>query len=341
MKRFSNHAIGIAAAALAVCVVANDATAAIVTFQDGLNGYDGTRDSILWNREDNGRTRTQQTNYGQYGVIVAGHSGQNQSGNHNYSARSGVIAFDDIIGTGAGHPQIPASATVNNATLRFHMAGQFIGAQIFAPAMFQATPLTHAWGAQGSNRMSADFPFFDPAPQEGTVSAGYAFARLPYNAGDPNGPYGPGDWWGLATDQTDGPTTDALALGLQAAVAPTAPLPNYDQGGSGLFPGEIHSSTFVATVDYDVTAAVQAMLAGTIDNNGWYLNTVNWFDQQWYYSSEWGDPSLYTGGWGEPIAALSDTGYRPQLIVDFIPEPSTVTLLGLGILGLLTRRRRA
>ena len=95
-------------------------------------------------------------------------------------------------------------------------------------------------------------------------------------------------------------------------------------------------------MDYDVTASLQAMVGGSQDNNGWYLTAGNWFDQQWYYSSDYGDPSIFTGGWGEQTTAQSFTSYRPQLIVDFvIPEPSTVALLGIGLLGLLARRRSA
>ena len=151
MKKINQHLIGFAAGALVVCAAGMEANAAVITFQDGLNGYDGTRDSMLWNREDNGRTRTQQTNYGQYGMLVAGHGGLNRSGNHNTDARSSVISFDDILGTGAGHPQIgPNISTINSATLRFHVNGQFIGNPVFGPAVFRRVRSDARMGCPGN-----------------------------------------------------------------------------------------------------------------------------------------------------------------------------------------------
>jgi len=77
------------------------------------------------------------------------------------------------------------------------------------------------------------------------------------------------------------------------------------------------------------------VLAGTMDNNGWFLTTHYEHDHLYYFTSEYGDPGVSPDP--PPAGYL---GYRPELIVEWIPEPATMGLLLLG-LPLMIRRRRS
>ena len=70
--------------------------------------------------------------------------------------------------------------------------------------------------------------------------------------------------------------------------------------------------------DWDVTSAVQDWLNGTTQNNGFLLNSIS-------------------GGAGNDVrwASVQYTGFDPpRLIIDVIPEPSSLVLSGMGFGGL-------
>ena len=83
-------------------------------------------------------------------------------------------------------------------------------------------------------------------------------------------------------------------------------------------------STIDQYVGFDVTADVAAYAAGTLDNNGWWIGT----------SAYWPTSGLYQVG-----GAYAGWVLMPSLVVEYIPEPMTLTLLGLGTLVTLRRRR--
>ncbi len=78
-------------------------------------------------------------------------------------------------------------------------------------------------------------------------------------------------------------------------------------------------------VSFDVTADVVAYAAGSLDNNGWWIGT-NQAEALGRFQAGGGN-----AGWV----------LTPDLVVTFtpIPEPMTLTLLGLGSLALLRRKR--
>ena len=79
--------------------------------------------------------------------------------------------------------------------------------------------------------------------------------------------------------------------------------------------------------DWDVTSAVKDWLDGNTQNNGFLLNSIS-------------------GGSGNDVRWASvqhATANPPQLIIEVIPEPSSLVVAGMGLVGFLlnvVRRRR-
>ena len=87
---------------LAVAVVAR---ADVLTFQEGVGGYTGTKDTYLNQGSGN-------ANYGSNSRIVMDGRGGREA--------DGLIRFEDIFGAGAN--RIPLGSTINSATLVFTLA---------------------------------------------------------------------------------------------------------------------------------------------------------------------------------------------------------------------------
>ena len=87
--------------------------------------------------------------------------------------------------------------------------------------------------------------------------------------------------------------------------------------GSGVFPIDVWISA-------DVTADVTAYAAGTLDNNGWWLGA----------NAYWVTSGMFRIGGANAGSIL-----MPSLVVEYIPEPITLSLLGLGSLLALRRRK--
>ncbi|MGN6506950.1 MAG: DNRLRE domain-containing protein [Tepidisphaeraceae bacterium] len=74
---------------------------------------------------------------------------------------------------------------------------------------------------------------------------------------------------------------------------------------------------------FDVTAYVQAVLDGTIVDNGWLLHSAGGGD-----------------GWQIDFTGADDASTRPQLVVAYtVPEPASFAAIGLAGLALMRRRR--
>jgi len=90
---------------------------------------------------------------------------------------------------------------------------------------------------------------------------------------------------------------------------------------------------YTAYEEWDVTADLNAWLSGAAVNNGWFLR-----DQAWDWADEGEDPIDWTPltAWSSLYAGKADA----QLVLEVIPEPATLVLLGLGGLSLLNRRKK-
>jgi len=80
-------------------------------------------------------------------------------------------------------------------------------------------------------------------------------------------------------------------------------------------------------VEIDVTAEVTKWVEDGVDNFGWG------FSQESTNSCEWTSVSADGSG-------TSGNSFNPTLVVNYTPEPATMSLLALGGLALIRRRRR-
>jgi hypothetical protein len=138
---------------------------------------------------------------------------------------------------------------------------------------------------------------------EGTNASGPGTSGVTWNSRDKAGSLSN---WG---------TPGVASPGVDRAAAPTA---------------TVDSSNFVFSIlNIDVTSDVQAWYAGA-DNFGWLLQADTISDGRYFqlYSKE------------NPPSGI----IYPTLVVEFepIPEPSSLTMLALGLVGLVSgiRRRR-
>ena len=311
---------------LAVLLVglAGTVDAVVTSFQNGVNGYNGTADTYLDNDSNTASYNT--ANYGGYGWLRIGkmNAGMQQAG---------MVRFDGILGGGAD--QIPAGMTVVSATLR--MTAFAIKDHTAAGGHHYANPMLTSW-VQGTTTREASYPFYSIA-EEGASCADYRHYRA-------SGTYAPGDHWGTSgSPNTNGPVWGqdiSNTMGANAFFSAPVGSDTFPTIGGGYDPDYYPISDNywwatqgVAEVDYDVTESVQAMVDGVIDNNGWWMQTHYEHDHLYYYSSELGEPGVAQQGWDEALYR----DYRPELIVEYIPEPATVALLLVGLGGVVKRRR--
>ena len=274
----------------------------VVSFQEGVNGYTGTADTYLDN--DSATPSYNTANYGGFGWLRIGrlNAGMQQAG---------MVRFDNIIGNGPG--QIPPGATIVSATLR--MTAFAVKDHTAAGGHHYANPMRTSW-VEGSVTREESFPFYS-VPEEGASCADYRHYRA-------SGTYAPGDHWGTSGN----PNTNGPVWGEDIEITMQAPVWFGEPAGSDTFPtvgggydpeyypiSDNYWNTNYGTmdIDYDVTESVQAMVDGTVDNNGWWMQTHYEHDHLYYFTSEYGDPGVSPNP--PPADYLS---YRPELLVELL-----------------------
>jgi len=170
---------------LVVCVAAGSASAVVTSFQEGVNGYTGTADTYLDN--DSATPSYNTANYGGFGWMRVGKltAGMEQAG---------LVRFDNIVGPDPG--QIPAGATILNATLRM-TAFAVKNHPGWTGNFHYAVPMLTSW-VEGSVTREASYPFYSTT-EEGASCADYRHYRA-------SGNYAAGDHWGTSGNpNTNGP----------------------------------------------------------------------------------------------------------------------------------------
>jgi hypothetical protein len=100
-------------------------------------------------------------------------------------------------------------------------------------------------------------------------------------------------------------------------------------------------------VEVDITALVQFWMDNPDQNFGVMIAKNNGASGRSFFSSELGMfdvvrrkvPGEYQYSAADAID-LSGSGYTPMLVIEYVPEPATIGLLGIGLAGLATLRRK-
>lgn len=391
MKRLS---CGIACAVFVISHIVllsatGSADADILTFQNGIDGYDGTRDSgIRWGlnlgfaaREtgiigDIGTYEFRSTNLGGATKIEVAnlfHSTRDYIPNRPELGITGPIyrygrmflKFNDIIGTGPG--QVSPDLTITRATLELYNTEDFGSAAAVdnniltddpndledpklsggAIAIYPVrVPIVFGKdvGVAGKNRVTGDE--YKRSKQSWSVrcsEGGQTYPEDPVAASWICGPRDINDIHQGAEDPNH-PIHTSHATRREGAVGP--PELDWSHPGSVV---ALQDAT-EGTKSFDVTRLVQD---GIFDSYGVYLTSLMAPTTGFHHSvpNFWtgeagGDPSSFfiptrDENYGNTYrtSAHPDIGSRPKLIVEFVPEPATSGLLGLGALALLYRRR--
>lgn len=142
-------------------------------------------------------------------------------------------------------------------------------------------------------------------------------------------------WEIVVGDELDAPgaLTETLTLTLVGEVVSSLLLGDFDSSGS------VGSSDLALVLANWGLSVVDGESPASNWTNASGVTGVNiGSDELSLVLSSWGDSSAITGSLGEISAA---TGLSDSQILSLVPEPGTLGLLGLGVLGVVHRRRPA
>ena len=88
----------------------------VLTFQNGVNGYEGTKDTYIKGDSETNKLN----NYGADANYIS-ICGEPWDAPGSGFIRSGLLGFKDVVGNGPN--QVPAGATINSVTLAVRGAG--------------------------------------------------------------------------------------------------------------------------------------------------------------------------------------------------------------------------
>ena len=263
--------------ALLTLLLVAGAHATVLTLQNGLNGYAGTRDTAF------NKTASLDTfNYGGAPTMIIG------SANDAGSSGGLLVGFDDLFGVGAN--QVSAGQTITSATLRLYCYSIYST----STQPLTACPMHSGWVEGDAN---------------GTMVEGAACNMARHYRSDGDYATHPEDAWGTAgVTEHNGDNGPHLYVDYSYSDAALVPWP-----------------TTTGWIEWDVTTAVQDWQVGTLENNGWMVRLrYNQHSMHRCYSSEYAD----------------DASLRPQLVIEYVPEPMSMVLLTLGSAVMFVRKRR-
>ncbi len=339
-----------------VLAVTGAATADVRTFQQDADGYDRAQDtSIRWSLTtnfgdtptiehehggDQGAYEMWSTGGGGSTILEAGNFFQRVTGTVSaglFSLEAGptyrysrtIIRFRDVFGTGAN--QVPADAPITKATLQLYNTYDLGSAKSAGGAVLPDT-------LPGEGGIMLDNPTADPklnagnmgiypmlvpvvfGNDDGTATKGRVTAKEKRRGKEP--------WSQVCIDARNFAPNDPFVNAFTCGPADGV---EYDSQHPGAV--EVTQNADPGTKTFDVTG-----LINEIAENGIFITALNPEGElatldinygQAYHSSEYGGDN----------ASPDDIATRPMLIIDFVPEPTTVGLITIGSLAILCRRR--
>ncbi len=357
-------------------VLSSAATADMMTFQQGANGYARAQDSaIRWAYSSNfgdtpeedsthvgdaGAYEMWSTNGGAATILEAGNffqrvlggtgDGSTVEAGPTYRYSRFFLRFRDVFGTGAN--QIPSDAPIRSATLELYHT-EDLGAVAAAGAAALPDP------APGPGVSKLPNPQAQPKLNAGSIGIYPLLTSIKYGNNDGTANKGvvtaqakrrgKEGWSQVVPHSPTPPHNSGTGVGCESQPrTPNDPFENAfncgpaDVGDPDSKPGtEEYDSSHPAAVDifqnadsgiksFDVTGLIDfitgnGVFVTAISPDG-ELPTLDINYGQAYRSSEFG-------------SSAADIATRPKLLIDFIPEPTTLGLIGIGGLALLRRSR--
>ncbi|MBH05826.1 MAG: hypothetical protein CMJ20_05845 [Phycisphaeraceae bacterium] len=350
-----------------ILILISSATADILTFQQGVDGYGRAQDSLIrwsytvnygdkpgYDRDhpgDAGNYEMQSTNGGASTVLEAGQFFQRVLGSigggestveagPTYRYSRFFIRFRDIFGTGAN--QIPADAPIKAATLKLYNT-EDLGSEEAAGGAYFGDEVTLI----GTGGLSTRVPNVVGQPKLNAATIGVYPLLTSIKYGNNNGTANKGvvtggekrrgkEQWSRGRMCTQDIMNDPFAVADSCGPAPLGN-PDIAAGAQAEYDSD-HAGAI--EIDQDISEGFKSFdvtnLMDFVGGNGLYfiglsppneLPTLDINYGQAYRSSEFG-------------STAAEIATRPMLVVEFIPEPATFAIIGLGGLALLRRNKK-
>ena len=223
-----------------------------VTFRNGLDGYTGTEDVLLYKNAPN-------NNYGASTSFRSGHP--------DTTLNPSLLAFKDIFGDEPN--RVPLNDNITEGP----------DAVIIDSAILHLTRFSQAQGGdEGMTWLSPMYTDWEEGAVWGNTQEGSSCMNARYYRGDGDYASYPEDAWG-----TDGTTHDGPVWYVDHD--PTDSRCSETIWTDGTIGYEGSYSYVYEPIDLDVTELVQAWHSGELDNYGMYVGCYDW-DRQIFYSSE-------------------------------------------------------